>query len=126
MSDDAPHELLSRRHQMFPVLTDAEITRMRRFGKLRTHSAGTRLISAGEPSPGIFMMLSGIVAVSQRDGLGRITPIVQLGRGHFIGEVGSLSGQALAGRRNRHRERRGFVAAGRTAARAHHRRGRSR
>ncbi|MES3013046.1 MAG: FAD-dependent oxidoreductase [Pseudomonadota bacterium] len=93
MSDDAPHELLSRRYQMFPVLTDAEITRMRRFGTLRTHSAGARLISAGETSPGIFVMLSGIVAVSQRDGLGRITPIVQLGRGHFIGEVGSLSGK---------------------------------
>ncbi|MEP7295522.1 MAG: FAD-dependent oxidoreductase [Burkholderiales bacterium] len=93
MSDDAPLELLSRRHQMFPVLTDAEIKRMQRFGTLHTHSAGAHLISAGEPSPGIFVMLGGIVAISQRDGLGQVTPIVQQGRGQFIGEVGSLSGK---------------------------------
>jgi thioredoxin reductase (NADPH) len=93
MADDAPTELLSRRHQMFPVLTDAEVGRMRRFGTSQTHAAGTRLITAGEPSPGMFVILKGVVAVSQRDGLGHITPIVQHGRGHFMGEVGSLSGK---------------------------------
>ncbi len=93
MTDDAPSELLSRRHQMFPVLSDAEMVRMRRFGALQTHSGGTRLITAGEPNPGMFVVLKGIVAVSQRDGLGRVTPIVQHGRGHFVGEVGSLSGK---------------------------------
>lgn len=93
MTDDAPSELLSRRHQMFPLLTVAEITRMQRFGTLQTHPGGTALITAGEPGPGMFVVLQGIVAVSQRDGLGRITPIVHHSRGHFMGEVGSLSGQ---------------------------------
>ena len=93
MSDDAPRELLSRRYQMFPVLSDAEMTRMRRFGTLRTYAAGTHLISAGEPSPGMFVVLGGTVEVSQRDGLGQITPILQQSVGHFIGEVGSLSGK---------------------------------
>ena len=93
MADDAPSELLSRRHQMFPVLGAVEIERMRRFASALTHAAGTRLIGAGEAGPGMFVVLDGIVAVSQRDGLGHVTPIVQHGRGHFVGEVGTLSGK---------------------------------
>jgi len=93
MTDEAPSELLSRRHQMFPVLSAAEIERMRRFGTLQSHADGERLITAGEPGPGLFVVLEGAVAISQRDGLGHITPIVQHSRGHFIGEVGSLSGK---------------------------------
>jgi thioredoxin reductase (NADPH) len=93
MVDAAPSELLSRRHQMFPLLRDAEVARMRRFGVVQTHPAGSRLITAGEPGPGLFVVLRGVVAVSQRDGMGRVTPIVKHGRGHFMGEVGSLSGK---------------------------------
>ena len=93
MADDAPSELLSRRHQMFPVLTDAEMARMQRFGTRHTHRGGTRLVSAGEPSAGLFVVMAGVVAVSERDGLGNITPIVRHSRGHFMGEVGALSGK---------------------------------
>jgi len=93
MADDAPSELLSRRHQMFPVLTDGEMARMRRFGTEQAHPAGARLVTAGEPAPGMFVVLKGVIAVSQRDGMGKVTPIVQHGRGHFMGEVGSLSGK---------------------------------
>jgi len=92
MNDDAPSELLSRRHQMFPVLTEPEIARMHRFGTVETHPPGTRLITAGVPGRGMFVILKGVVAVSQRDGLGHVTPIVHHGHGHFMGEVGSLSG----------------------------------
>ena len=52
MTDEAPSELLSRRHQMFPVLSAVEIERMRRFGAAQSHAGGTRLITAGEPGPG--------------------------------------------------------------------------
>lgn len=93
MADDAPSELLSRRHQMFPVLTDAELARMQRFGTRQTHPAGTRLVSAGEPGAGLFVVMAGVVAVSERDGLGHVTPIVKHTRGHFMGEVGALSGK---------------------------------
>jgi thioredoxin reductase (NADPH) len=93
MPDDAPSELLSRRHQMFPVLSDAELVRMERFGTRQSHPRGARLTTAGEPGPGMFVVLRGVLAVSQRDGLGQVTPIVQHGRGHFMGEVGTLSGQ---------------------------------
>ena len=93
MVDDAPSELLSRRHQMFPLLTEAEMARMHRFGTVQAHAPGTRLITAGEPGPGMFVVLKGVVAVSQRDGMGHVTPIVRHGRGGFMGEVGALSGK---------------------------------
>ena len=94
MDAEAPNELLSRRHQMFPLLGDADIARMQRFGTWLAAESGTRLFTAGVPAPGMFVVLSGTVEVSQRDGLGTVTPIVRGGRGHFVGEVGALSGMA--------------------------------
>lgn len=91
MIADAPSELLSRRHQMFPLLSEAELARVRRFGTPQSYARGTRLVTAGEPSPGLFVVLRGVLAVSQRDGLGHVTPIVRHGRGQFLGEVGALS-----------------------------------
>lgn len=93
MADAAPLELLSRRHQMFPLLGDADMVRVHRFGTLKSYARGTRLVTAGEPSPGMFVVLKGVLAVSQRDGLGHITPVVRHGRGNFMGEVGTLSGK---------------------------------
>src|SRR6185295_19443354 len=43
---------------------------------------------------GMFVILSGHVAITQRDGLGHVTPIVDHGRGQFLAEVGQLSGRA--------------------------------
>jgi len=93
MADAAPSELLSRRHQMFPLLSDAELARVQRFGAMQSHVRGTRLVATGEPSPGMFVVLKGVLAVSQRDGLGHVTPVVRHARGHFMGEVGTLSGK---------------------------------
>ena len=89
----APVESIPRRHQMFPELTDAEITRIGRFGTLQRHERGARMVTAGEPGPGMFVVLKGMVSVTQRDGLGRVTPIISAGRGHFIAEVAQLSGR---------------------------------
>ena len=94
MNAEAPSELLSRRHQMFPLLGDADIARMQRFAGRLAAESGTRLFSAGQAAPGMYVVLAGAVEVSQRDGLGTVTPIVRGGRGHFIGEVGALSGMA--------------------------------
>jgi len=93
MADAAPTELLSRRHQMFPLLAEPDLARVQRFGTLQSHVRGTRLIAAGEPSPGMFVVLKGVLAVSQRDGLGHVTPLVRHVRGSFMGEVGTLSGK---------------------------------
>src|SRR5271170_4208304 len=91
--DNVPSALASRRHQMFPQLTDAEIARISRFGTLRRYARGERLFAAGAPGPGMFVVLNGAVAISQRDGLGHVMPIVSQGPGQFIAEVSTLSGR---------------------------------
>ena len=88
--------LRSRTGQMFPSLTDAEIARMRRFGTVLRYAAGDRLFRAGEPGPGMFVVLAGSVTISQRDGLGHVSPMLRQRPGQFMAEVGQLSGsQAL-------------------------------
>ena len=58
----------SRREQMFPKLTTAEIDRIRRFGRVQRYAKGALLFKTGEVSPGMFVLISGTVAVSWRDG----------------------------------------------------------
>src|SRR5215471_17097752 len=77
---------------MFPVLTQAEIERIGRFATVRRYPRGARLVTAGEAGPGMFVVLQGTVTTSQRDGLGRVSPLVNARRGHFTGEVAQLSG----------------------------------
>src|SRR6195952_3820541 len=82
-----------RLEQTFPALTPQEIARMRRFGKVRNYKDGEKLFETGKPGPGMFVILSGHVAISQRDGLGHITPVIDQGPGQFIAEIGQLSGR---------------------------------
>ena len=70
---------------MFPTLEPAEIERLRRFGETRTYRAGERLVATGEVSPGMFVILSGEVAVTQQNVLGRHQPIVTHGPGSEAG-----------------------------------------
>src|SRR5881227_1109911 len=92
MIDDARIEVPTRRHQMFPALTEAEVARIRRFGTVQRYPRGTLLFAAGSPGPGMFVVLKGSVSITQRDGLGRVVPIAQQGRGQFLAEVAQLSG----------------------------------
>ncbi|WP_291862344.1 FAD-dependent oxidoreductase [Bradyrhizobium sp.] len=82
-----------RYEQTFPVLTPREILRIRRFGEVRTYQSGETLFETGKPGPGMFVILSGQVAITQRDGFGRITPVVDQGPGQFLAEIGQLSGR---------------------------------
>jgi thioredoxin reductase (NADPH) len=91
-STPAPDLLTSRREQMFPQLTPAEMERMARFGTPRQYRAGEFLFRAGQPAPGLFLVFRGEVAICQRDGLGRVVPIVEQGPGQFLAEVTQLSG----------------------------------
>nr|HEV8009883.1 FAD-dependent oxidoreductase [Bradyrhizobium sp.] len=83
-----------RHEQTFPALTSQEIARMRRFGEQRHYKDGERLFETGKPGPGMFVLLSGHVAIAQRDGLGHVTPIIDQGPGQFLAEIGQLSGRA--------------------------------
>jgi thioredoxin reductase (NADPH) len=82
-----------RQEQTFPALTPQEIARMRRFGDIRTYHDGERLFETGKPGPGMFVLLSGHVAITQRDGLGHVTPVIDQGPGQFLAEIGQLSGR---------------------------------
>src|SRR2546422_9298660 len=72
--------LASRSHQMFPVLSAAEIDRVRRFGEVRRFPAGELLFQAGEAVPGMYVILSGRVAIVPRDGLGQAVPVAAIAR----------------------------------------------
>ena len=81
-----------RQDQFLPVLSEAEISRIERFGEHRKYRRGERLFAAGERAPGIFVVLKGTLTISLRDGLGCVVPVVRHGPGQFTGEIAQLSG----------------------------------
>ena len=99
--------LASRFHQMFPVLSQTEIDRVRRFGEVRRFPAGALLFHAGEAIPGMYVILSGRIAIEPRDGLGQAVPVAAFAQlieapveemtevvpGEVIAEIGQLSGR---------------------------------
>src|SRR3954463_14913198 len=90
-SKTAAAVLFPRHAQTFPTLTPQEIARLRAFGQVRHYSDGEKLFETGKPGPGMFVILSGHVAITQRDGLGHITPVIDQGPGQFLAEIGQLS-----------------------------------
>jgi thioredoxin reductase (NADPH) len=99
--------LASRFHQMFPVLSQAEIDRVRRFGEVRRFAAGQPIFQAGEAVPGMYVILSGRIAIEPRDGLGQAMPVEAFAQrlgapvqemteavaGEVLAEIGQLSGR---------------------------------
>lgn len=83
----------TRPEQTFPTLTQVEIERLRHFGELRHYKDGELLFETGKPGPGMFVVLAGHVAITQRDGLGHVTPVIDQGPGQFLAELGQLSGR---------------------------------
>jgi len=90
----APAEIAFPRYeQTFPTLTADEIARIRRFGEVRNFNDGEALFETGKVGPGMFVLLSGHVEITRRDGLGRVTPVIEHGPGQFLAELGQLSGR---------------------------------
>src|SRR5262245_36761786 len=79
--------------EMFPSLSPEEIDRLGRFGTVQRYAADEPLFMAGDVRSGMFILISGSVSLSTRDGLGRVLPIFELGPGMFLAEVGMLAGQ---------------------------------
>jgi thioredoxin reductase (NADPH) len=94
MADSVQPAQLPRYQETFPALTAQEIDRLRRYGSLRKYSDGEKLFEAGKVSPGMFVVLKGLVALTERDGLGHLTPIAEQGEGQFLADVGQLSTRA--------------------------------
>src|SRR5262245_45652084 len=92
---------------MFPVLSETEIDHVRRFGELKRFPSGELLFQAGEAIPGMYVILSGRVAIVPRDGLGQAVPVATFAQlieapveemmevvpGEVIAEIGQLSGR---------------------------------
>src|SRR5262245_11082438 len=90
-TEPRPSILETRRAQMFPTLSSADIERLRRFGEARSFRAGDYLARTGEVSHGMIVILSGEVAVTQHDDLVQRDPITVHGPGSFTGELAQLS-----------------------------------
>jgi thioredoxin reductase (NADPH) len=94
MAAPLPANLETRRDQIFPTLTAAEIQRLQRFGSARSYAAGTALVRAGSPSPGLHVILSGTARVQPHDEHLRNREIVEHRAGSLVGELTGLSGTA--------------------------------
>ena len=84
-----PYEsiIAGRREQAFPVLSEADLSRVERFGERRQYRRGERLFAAGERTPGMFVVLNGALMMTARDGLRRTAQVVR----HGPGQLRSLS-----------------------------------
>ena len=95
MARSAPSIIDTRRDQMFPTLTPAEIDRLRRFGVCRSYADGDYLVRTGEVGPGMVVILSGEVLVTGHDQLDNQREIVTHRPGSFMGELAQLSGRPV-------------------------------
>ncbi|MFL6741847.1 MAG: Crp/Fnr family transcriptional regulator, partial [Sphingomicrobium sp.] len=92
MSDARQELIATRGAQMFPRLTDEELARLARFGEPRRYDAGQTVASVGEVGPGLLLVLSGRIELTQTD-RGERKPVVIHERGNFMGELAQLSGR---------------------------------
>jgi thioredoxin reductase (NADPH) len=81
-----------RRAQMFPSLTAKQVARIAPYGERRPMVAGEILFDQGQANPGVFVILSGTLAVV-RPGIAGEDPITVHQVGEFTGEVNVLSGR---------------------------------
>jgi thioredoxin reductase (NADPH) len=82
-----------RRDQTFPKLDPLEIERVHRFGEARSFAPGERLVTAGQVAPGLIVVLSGSVLVTDHDQFDAEQQIVTHGQGSFMGELAQLGGR---------------------------------
>ena len=82
----------TRGAQMFLRFDDSEIARLARFGEPRSYRAGEWIARVGEVGPGLLLILSGQVEVTEPSG-GERRHIVTHERGNFMGELAQLSGR---------------------------------
>ena len=86
--------LVETRHdQIFPTLEAAEIGRITRLGERRTYAAGAHIFTTGEIAPGVFVLLSGYVDITQWSVYRAAQLLVTHGPGSFMGEISQLSGR---------------------------------
>jgi thioredoxin reductase (NADPH) len=93
MTDKRQDVKATRGAQMFPRLTEEELARLARFGEPRSYRAGEVVARVGHVPPGLQLILSGRLEITQHEGGGEREPIVVHERGNFTGELAQLSGR---------------------------------
>src|SRR5271167_1551417 len=83
--------LAERRAQMFPTLDAAQIARIASHAERRPMRKGELLFEQGQANPGVYVLLSGSLAVV-RPGISGEDPIVEHHAGEFTGETNVLAG----------------------------------
>jgi thioredoxin reductase (NADPH) len=78
--------------QAFPILTPAQIARIRPGSRLRRVEKGEILFEPGDTSVPFFVMLSGAMEIVQPDYTGE-RPVVKHVAGNFTGEMTMISGR---------------------------------
>jgi thioredoxin reductase (NADPH) len=92
MSAAPPSSALDARTQTFPILTPAQIGRVRPHGTVRRVEAGEILFEPGDSNVPFFILLSGRMEIVQ-PGINGERPIATHGPGQFTGEMVMLAGQ---------------------------------
>jgi len=83
---------LDARTQIFPVLSEAQIRRLRSIGQIRNVRAGDVLFQPGDTDVPFFVVISGSMEIVQPGLMGE-RPITSHAPGEFTGEVSMISGQ---------------------------------
>ncbi len=83
---------LDARTQAFPVLTPAQINRIRPLGRLRNVERGEILFEPNDTAVPFFVLLSGGMEIVQPS-LDGERPVAMHGPGEFTGEITMISGQ---------------------------------
>ncbi|WP_157218268.1 FAD-dependent oxidoreductase [Flavisphingomonas formosensis] len=85
----------TREHQMFPVLSTAQIETAKRFasGPERIFQPGEEVYAIGDRDAFSWLVLDGAIEVFRRDGLDQEARITIHGVGQFSGEVNQLAGR---------------------------------
>ena len=93
MTDSQRDLIATRGAQMFPRLTDEELSRLSRFGEPHSYRTGEMVARVGEVGPGLVLILSGEVEITGHDRASHNSHIVTHDRGSFMGELAQLSGR---------------------------------
>jgi thioredoxin reductase (NADPH) len=91
MASNLVHSALATHTQVFPVLTSAQINRIRPFASLRHAALGEVLFEADASDVSFFVLLSGTMEVVQPDIDGERS-VAQHGPGEFTGEMTMITG----------------------------------
>lgn len=85
----------SRWQQLFPKLGPNQLHALEAYGERRRYAAGDILFQQGDRHIPMFVLLSGVIAVS-RETIGGPVALVEHEAGDFTGEIGVLAGRASA------------------------------